>query len=101
MSLAIQRRETDLVLRIEDAVTVNSAGELKSLLLECLVSGKDLHVNLENAREIDVTAMQLLWAAKREADRQGTAMTISTSQAVAEAAQELGFERFPRTAIQG
>jgi anti-anti-sigma regulatory factor len=89
------------VLRIEDAVNVTSAEELKSLLQEGLVSGRDWHVDLENAREIDVTAMQLLWAARREADRQGIAMTISTSQAVAAVAHELGFERFPGTAIQG
>lgn len=100
MSVTMQRRETDLVLRIEDAVNVTSAEELKSLLLEGLVSGRGLHVDLEHAQEIDVTAMQLLWAARREADRKGIPMVISISEAAAAAAREIGFERFPGTAIQ-
>jgi hypothetical protein len=91
----MQRRETGLLIQIDDAVTVSSAEELKNLLLEGLVSGVDVQVDLEHAGEIDVTAMQLLWAARREADRKGTGMAIRVSQAVAAAAREIGFERFP------
>lgn len=101
MSVTMQRRETDLLLRVEDAVNVTSAEELKSLLLEGLVSGRDLRVDLEHVQEIDVTAMQLLWAARREADRKGTAMVVFISEAAAAAAREVGFERFPGSAIQG
>jgi anti-anti-sigma regulatory factor len=96
----MQRRDADLVIRIEDAVNVTSAEELKSLLLEGLVSGLDLHVDLERAQEIDVTTMQLLWAARREADRKGTALMVSVSEAAAAAASEVGFEPFPGTAIE-
>lgn len=100
LSVTIQRRETDVLLQIEDAVNVTSAEELKSLLLQGLVSGRTLHVNLEHVQEIDVTAMQLLWVARREADRKGIAMVVAVSEAAAAAARELGFERFPGTANQ-
>ena len=100
MSVTMQRSETDLLIRLEDAVNVTSAEELKSLLLEGLVSGRDLHLDLERVEEIDVTVMQLLWAAGREADRKGTRMVTRVSEAAAAAAREVGFERFPGTAVQ-
>ena len=100
MSVTMQRSETDLLIRLEDKVNVTSAEELKSLLLEGLVSGRDLYLDLERVEEIDVTVMQLLWAAGREADRNGTRMVTRVSEAAAVAARELGFERFPGTAVQ-
>src|SRR6185369_5928467 len=62
LSVTMQRSETDLLIRLEDAVNVTAAEELKSLLLEGLVSGRDVHLDLERVEEIDVTVMQLLWA---------------------------------------
>jgi len=100
LSVTMQRSESDLLIRLEDAVNVTSAEELKSLLLEGLVSGRDLYLDLERVEEIDVTVMQLLWAAGREADRKGIRMVTRVSQAATAAACELGFERFPGTAVQ-
>ena len=100
MSVTMQRSESDLLIRLEDAVNVTSAEELKSLLLEGLVSGRDLYLDLERVEEIDVTVMQLLWAAGREADRKSIRMVTRVSQAAAAAAREVGFERFPGTAVQ-
>ena len=100
MSVTIKRSETDLMIRLEDAINVTSAEELKNLLLEGLVSGKDVHLDLERAEEIDVTVLQLLWAAGREADCKGARMVIRVSEAAAAVAREVGFERFPETAVQ-
>ena len=100
LSVTIKRSETDLMIRLEDAVNVTSAEELKNLLLEGLVSGRDVHLDLERAEEIDVTVLQLLWAAAREADRKGTRMVTRVSDAAAAVAREVGFERFPGTAVQ-
>ena len=36
----------------------------------------------------------------READRKGTGMVTRVSEAAAAAAREVGFERFPGTAVQ-
>ena len=100
MSVTMQRSETDLLIRLEDKVNVTSAEELKRLLLEGLISERDVHLNLERVEEIDVTVMQLLWTAGREADRKGTRMVTRVSEAAAAAARELGFERFPGTLVQ-
>ena len=78
-----------------------SAADLKSLLLEGLAAGKDLHLDLERVEEIDITIMQLLWAAGREAERTAARMIIRTSEAAGAAAREVGFDRFPGEPPQG
>lgn len=100
MSVSMERRETDLLIQFEDAANVTSALELKTLLLEALVSGIDVHLNLERVEEIDVAILQLLWVAGREADRKGARMVIRVSEAAAAAALEVGFGRFPGTAVE-
>ena len=95
----MHRRETDLLIKLEGAVNLASAEELKSLLLEGLVSGRHVHLDLERAEEIDVTVLQLLWAAGREADCKGARMVIRVSEAAAAAAREVGFDQFPGTPV--
>jgi MFS superfamily sulfate permease-like transporter len=89
-----------LLIRLENTVSFTSADELKKLLLEGLASGKTLQLDLERAEEIDVTVMQLLWAAEREAARAGLGLVSRVSEAAAAAAREAGFERFPGAAVQ-
>jgi hypothetical protein len=85
---------------MENAVSFTSADELKKLLIEGLASGKEVQLDLERAEEIDVTVMQLLWAAEREAERAGLGLVSHVSEAAAAAAREAGFERFPGEAVQ-
>jgi len=99
LSITTEPRETGLLIRLEGSVTVTSAEELKKLLIEGLASGKDLQLNLERAEEIDVTVMQLLWAAEREAARAGGGITSLVSEAAARAARDAGFARFPGTSL--
>jgi len=51
--------------------TSAARAELKDLLIEKLKSGSAVYVSLESATGLDVTAVQLLWAAAREAQRVG------------------------------
>lgn len=83
------------MIRLAGELTLTSAAELKNLLLQGLASGNDLRLDLEEAEAIDITMMQLLWAAGREASRKGTGLAIQVSDAAAMAAREAGFERFP------
>ena len=95
MAVTMERQESQSVIRLEGDFTLTSAEELKNLLLQGLASGNDLRLDLEQAEAIDITVMQLLWAAGREADRKGTGMAIQMSDAAATAARDAGFERFP------
>jgi anti-anti-sigma regulatory factor len=93
----INRDETRWRVRLEGDLTLASAAALKSLLLEWLASGKDLELDLESAEEIDITSLQLLWAAGREAARAGAGIVSRVSGAVDKAARDAGLEPFPGT----
>jgi anti-anti-sigma regulatory factor len=88
-----------VLIRLEGEVNLTSAGELKRLLVEGLASGRDLHVDLERVEAIDVTALQLLWSAGRDADRAGSAIVIRASEAANESARDAGFSGFPGTSL--
>ena len=95
MPISMERHETHSLIRLEGECTVTSAAELKRLLLEGLASGKDLKLDLERVTEIDLTAMQLLWAAGHEGERTGGGFAVRMSEPAAAAVREAGFERFP------
>ena len=95
LPVTMERHKTHSLIRLEGELNVTSAAELKGLLLEGLASGGDLKVDLERAEEIDVSVMQLLWAAGREASRTGSSLVIRGSEAAVMAARDAGFERFP------
>lgn len=69
--MSILHRQTDdsSVISLDGVIDICSAVELKTTLLEMLKAGKAIHVLLEKTTDLDVTAVQLLWAAKREAKR--------------------------------
>ena len=100
MALTIEQRESQSVIRLEGEFTLASAEELKGLLLRGLASGNDLRLDLEQADALEITAMQLLWAAGREADRKGRGMAVQMSDAAATAARDAGFERFPGLTVE-
>lgn len=93
MPLAVEKNETGWLIRVEGEFTVTSAIELKSLLLEGLE--KHLELDLTRAQEIDVSLLQLLFAAAREPACQAGGMVSGVSEAAASAARDAGFEGFP------
>jgi anti-anti-sigma factor len=96
----MEQQESQPVIRLAGELTLTSAAELKNLLLQGLASGNDLRLDLEQAEAIDITSMQLLWAAGREADRKGASLAIQMSDAAATAARDAGFERFPGLKVE-
>ena len=99
MAVTLERAESQPVIRLEGEFTLASAAELKRLLVEGLAAGKatgqDLRLDLERAGDIDITLMQLLWAAGREAEHSGLRLALSVSDAAERTAREAGFGRFP------
>ena len=100
MAVTMEQQESQSVIRLAGEFTLTSAAELKNLLLQGLASGNDLRLDLEQAEEIDITVMQLLWAAGREADRKGASLAIQMSDAAAMAARDASFERFPGLTVE-
>jgi len=95
MPVTLQRDDARWRISLDGQITLTSAAELKTLLLEWLAAGKDLDLELERAEEIDLTILQLLWAAAREAERTGAEIAGRASPAAALAARNSGFAQIP------
>jgi anti-anti-sigma regulatory factor len=97
MPIKLQRRDESNEVCLEGAVDIAGAADLKALLLEGLAAGKPLHISVEKLTSVDVTAVQLLSAATREAKAAGLKMTLDgpTPEPVMAALRSAGFFEFP------
>ena len=70
--------------------------EFKKLLLQALGSGKEIKIALNDATDLDVTAVQLIWAARRASERVGVAFTLSGAlqEQVSSALGSAGLQQF-------
>jgi len=78
MPVALDQRGAISMLRLEGDVDIGDAIEFKGLLVDALTRAKELHIQLGDASAIDVTIMQLLWAAEHQAIAAGVAFHIET-----------------------
>ncbi len=71
MSIALEQGDQSSAIRLEGAIDIASAAELKERLVQALKAGHeegtDVRVSIAGVEYLDVTAYQLLWAAEREA----------------------------------
>jgi anti-anti-sigma factor len=71
MSVRFDRSEVPGVIRLDGEIDIGCAAELKAVLEEALAVKSDVshpaRVSLSQVTAMDVTAVQLLWAAQREA----------------------------------
>lgn len=71
MPLKVDKRETESRITLTGVVEISQAAELKARLEELFEAGQPLLLELEPEAELDITALQLLEAARREARRRG------------------------------
>lgn len=95
MSLTLEQDESRWLIRMDGPITLSSAAELKTMLLEWLAAAKNLELDLTRADELDITIMQLLWAAAREAARTGVGIVSRASNTAASAVTDSGFGQTP------
>jgi anti-anti-sigma factor len=81
---------------LQGEIDIATSVELKTALMEALSSPKEILVDVEGATDLDVTAVQLLWAAAREAEKTGTAFAFSSqvAETVSRVVREMGFADF-------
>jgi len=96
--VAFEREEELSWIRLEGEVGIGSAAELKDFLIQALASGKKVRVSLQSATELDVTAVELLWAALREAKASGVAFVIEAPvpPIITSALLQAGFDEFAK-----
>ncbi|HEX5229764.1 MAG TPA: STAS domain-containing protein [Bryobacteraceae bacterium] len=84
------------VVRLEGDQTMAAAARLKAELFEALErDSPGVRVDLDAATDLDVTTLQLLWAAERAAAAGGRSFVCRSSDGQRRLAREAGFERFP------
>jgi len=76
MPVACESRDGKNVIRLEGAVDIGSAAEFRQLLIDVLNQGDAIEISLRGATELDITAMQLLWAAGKAARGAGTGFAL-------------------------
>lgn len=67
------------------------------MLIEAISSGKEVQLDLAQASDLDVTAVQLLWAARRETEKAGASFAVAGDVPgnIGRVFCEAGFENFP------
>lgn len=103
MALTLEQDAAGSLIVLAGLVEISSSAELKGLLVEALGSGMPVRVSLGNSTDLDVTAVQLLWAAAREAQRANLSFTLACQppEAVLAVLAQAGFEKFPVTVDAG
>jgi hypothetical protein len=87
VTILFDHERTPQVIRLEGVVDVGSAAELKAALVSAVERGGATEIAVAEATEMDVTAMQLLWAGKTA----GLTVTGPWREAVAASWQDAGF----------
>jgi anti-anti-sigma regulatory factor len=95
--VTLQQNDAVSLVRLEGAIGIDCAAELRELLVQELQSGMAVRVSLESASGLDVTAVQLLWAAAREAKRVGVEFGFEgrAAETVWSALANAGINEFP------
>jgi anti-anti-sigma regulatory factor len=93
----LEQVDSGSLVRLEGSVDIACAAELKELFVEALGLGRELAVSLEATSHLDVTAVQLLWAADREARSHGFRLTLSGTcpESLRESLAQVGMSEFP------
>lgn len=92
-----EEQEATAVLRLSGNISVACSAELKQLFVQAFSTGKGVQLDLSAATNLDIAAMQLLWAAARHAEKTKTALTAAPTvpEGLKNGVREAGFERFP------
>jgi hypothetical protein len=99
--IAIDREESQVLIRVEGEFGVTSAAELRNVFIEAFASGKKVEIDLASAREIDVSFLQLLWVTERETTWRQLGRVSGVSDEANRVARAAGFEPFPGTGDAG
>jgi anti-anti-sigma regulatory factor len=100
LPVSVDWQQSQSVIRLDGDVGLSSAAELKGFLRQCLSSGKNLVLDLERIQEINISILQLLWAAGRAATQRGVRIDTRVSEAALLTARSAGFHTFPTTTTQ-
>jgi anti-anti-sigma factor len=84
------------VIRLEGEIDIESAEELKAMIAGAIASKKELQFDMEFTTDLDVTAVQLLCCAAREAEKTGMPFAVAhLPERIRDRIREMGLGGFP------
>ncbi len=94
MGIVLRTVNESSVIALEGAIDISSAAELKAALLASISTGKNVSLSIDDDTAIEITAFQLLWAAKQAAIARGESVTFSGQmpQAAIDLLKDAGLE---------
>lgn len=97
MGILLEQNDGLSRFRLQGAIDIGCAAELKEVLVQELKSGSRVRVSLEETTGMDVTTVQLLLAASREAKRVGVEFALEgqAPETVRSALDKAGIGEFP------
>ncbi len=96
MPTTLKDGETTSVIRLEGDNDIAGAEEMKTIMITAIASGKEVQVDLEGTTDLDVTVVQLLWSASREAEKSATSFSLlHIPDSVRSALRDMGIENLP------
>lgn len=76
MTGSLEQVEGKTILRLKGSLDIAAAESLKNILLDAVASSSTIQVDLAATTYLDVTALQLFWAARQEAVARGGILTF-------------------------
>jgi anti-anti-sigma regulatory factor len=103
VGIVLEFEAESCTIRLEGVIGIESACELKEHLAQGLQCGREVRISLEGATDLDVTAMQLLWAAGCAATAAGVSFGLvgHQPQEIAVAFGDAGFDGIAMIATTG
>jgi anti-anti-sigma factor len=94
VSVKLSQTNDANLIQLDGEVDIASAADLKAALIEAAKDKKEIRVSAEGASSLDVTAYQLLWAAKREAKRANAKFSLPSElpETIRRAWTEMGLD---------
>jgi anti-anti-sigma regulatory factor len=95
--VTLEQSESLNQIRFEGVIDISCAAELKAHFLDALNCGKRVRVSVEEAHDLDVTALQLLWAAERASKKLGVELSFAgpMPEQISKTLAQAGFDRLP------
>lgn len=77
MSIALSQDGGGCRMELAGALDISCAADLKALLVQALETGQEISISLAETTELDVTAVQLFWAAARDAEQRRIGFAVT------------------------
>lgn len=93
MSIGLSHGGGRCQIQPEGTIDISCAAELKACMLDALETGQEICVSLAGVTELDVTAVQLLWALEQAAKQRELGFSITEPpEPVCRLLEEAGLE---------